>query len=31
MVLKDEPPDGWGFWCFVVALVQLALDLITKL
>lgn len=30
-VLMNEPPDRWGFWCLVVALIQLQLDLITKL
>jgi hypothetical protein len=26
-VLDKEPSDEWGFWCFLVALIQLALDL----
>jgi hypothetical protein len=29
-MLNEEPPD-WGYWSLVVALIQVALDLITRI
>jgi hypothetical protein len=27
MIGENEPPDYWGFWTVIIALIQLLLDL----